>query len=178
MNRAIKKDYYVDRLITNLPKALELGRLVRGAFIEDMAMIDYQVNSIIRDHCFNTKQYQDMNRLVEFSELFLNEKMMLAKKIDIMESILKNNYSHMLKQYPELVGKLRNLNTFRTYLAHGMTVAGNSFLDVNPESFTLVKYTKGKIEQKKFRLGYIAKMARDAEDVRMTLNDINVKIYS
>lgn len=125
----------------------------------------------IETHFFKNKQ-----EAAKFSDLVL-DKIMLKEQIKWLELVLKDSYPKLLNGAPDLIANLYKLNDFRNYLAHGMTVVGKSTLEAEAKSFTLVKYDKkGNLTKRRITLAKIRKFASYAQDVRMTLNEIEVNV--
>jgi hypothetical protein len=126
-----------------------------------MAIVELQIGMIITAHYCDDKKKQ-----AEFSELFVDERMMLGRKIEILKTIITNNYQN-IQDAKDLPIKLSALNDRRIILAHGVAA-----IDGKDEWFTLIRSRKGKLNDREIKTKDVPKWSKDAQEVQNILTNI------
>jgi len=62
------------------------------------------------------------NRRMEFFETIVNPHLSYSNKLEILETILKTSYTHILKKYPKLYNDLKKFNELRNNVAHSSRI--------------------------------------------------------
>jgi hypothetical protein len=90
----------------------EHDRVIRSHAIYEATAIEGMIESIVAWHFC-----PDVDKHLSFTAL-VTAGMPFSKKIDVLMKLLKNSYSDILTDVPELKNKLNSLREFRNKLAH------------------------------------------------------------
>lgn len=112
--------YFTDYEIENFDfrKHLELTKKlnqVRGEIIDNVIVLEFFLGVTIRNYLFggNTKHAQLFEKLILSKQSF-------SLKISFLENVLKINKPIYMEQTSEWLSKLKNINSIRNFLAHGI----------------------------------------------------------
>jgi len=158
--------------LDNIEREIDIRNATRGEFLEKMAIVENTLNQIIAWHFCNTEAKQK-----EFEELIVRDNTSLERKINLLKSILENNYVDLLESETGLIEKLNGLRIFRNKLAHGIGVS-DAEGDSNLSHFKLVVYRRGKLLIEKVTNEEIEQKQYDIVAVGHSLSRIQIRVLT
>jgi hypothetical protein len=138
----------LERFQRHVTITLELDRMVRSHILYEAIALEGMVDQVIAWHfCPNEEKH------IWFSSLiFRKGEVTFSKKIEILETILKQFYPDINADMPGLVTRLQNIRKIRNEFAHSELVLDeDKLLEKVPEGIYLRSIKDGKVIEKFFR---------------------------
>lgn len=127
------------RMEEQINRIYNLSKEIRGRFLDQAIPIEMLIDDIISWHFCP----EDTRQSLFFS--LVSPKLTFSTKIQILKTILQLRYPDLLKEYPKLIGEIKELKNLRNKFAHSMLDASEEFLEKGyDDRIRLIFYKKGK----------------------------------
>lgn len=170
-------NHELDRKIL-LEKLHERDSVIRGTYLTTVSTLESLIRDIISYH-FCTPGLEEKRR--QFISLFLDGYVLQKSHItaNLLEKIIFNDYSDLLKKYPSLFEDLRRINDYTLWLYSAILDTSQSVLNNTrlEDTIRLTHYDQnGSICHKDVTTEQIEERLSDCFNVHFALEDIRSEI--
>jgi hypothetical protein len=126
-----------------LAKLTEFDTNIRGAYLVNLISIHGIIKEVISYHFCSDNDGDDKRK--QFVSLFLNDRYSFSFDIiDILEEILKHNYSDLIQEYSKLINTLKEMIKFGNWVSCSNLDMSKEYLAkhdfMNEDKIQLVSY--------------------------------------
>jgi hypothetical protein len=163
-----------------LAKLTEFDTNIRGAYLVNLISIHGIIKEIMSYHFCSDSAGDDKRK--QFVSLFLNDRYSFSFDIvDILEEILKHNYSDLIQEYSKLINSLKEIIKFGNWLSDSSLDTSKEYLAkhdfMNEDKIQLISYDNiGHTNHKEITKAEMDERLVDCLDIYLALEDIRAEV--
>ena len=163
-----------------LAKLTEFDTNIRGAYLVNLISIRGIIKEVISYHFCSDNDGDDKRK--QFVSVFLNDRYSFSFDIiDILEEILKHNYSDLIQEYSKLTNRLKEMIKFGNWLSCSNLDMSKEYLAkhdfMNEDKIQLVSYDNiGHTNYKEITKTEMDERLVDCLDIYLALEDIRAEV--